>query len=304
MPLAPQPPSPSAPIKKAIFPVAGLGTRLLPATKVMPKEMLTLVDKPLIQYAVEEALAAGIEEFIFITSRGKAALEDHFEANPELYRTLESRGKKVELASLQKTDIPRGKLFFTRQPEPLGLGHAVWCARHFVENEPFAVLLCDVVVMAQKPCLAQMVESYNKIGGNIIAVENVPREEVYKYGIIDSVRQDGNLSVIKGLIEKPKVEAAPSTLSIIGRYILQPELMHVLENGKRGAGGEIQLTDAMAELLLHQPFYGMHFEGKTYDCGHASGFVEANIAFALQRPELRDAVLESAKKLGLRLFKE
>lgn len=288
-------------VRKAVFPVAGLGTRFLPATKAMPKEMLTLVDKPLIQYAVEEARAAGIEEFIFVTSKGKDPLEDHFDMHSDLYRTLEARGKTAELEALKKTEIPSGKLFFTRQREPLGLGHAVWCARSALGNEPFAVLLQDVVVLSKTPCLEQMVDAYKTVGGNMLAVEDVPREDTNKYGILDVASENGKLAVVKGLVEKPKPEAAPSTLSIIGRYILQPEILQLLDNNvqknARGAGGEIQLTDALVGLLGKQPFHGFRFEGKTYDCGDKVGFIEANVAFALSRPDLQADVLKKLKKL-------
>jgi UTP--glucose-1-phosphate uridylyltransferase len=285
------------PIRKAIFPVAGLGTRFLPATKAMPKEMITLVDKPLIQYAVEEAREAGIEEFIFVTSRGKDPLEDHFDMHGDLYRTLEARGKFQELEELKKTEIPSGQLFFTRQREPLGLGHAVWCARAVLGNEPFAVLLPDVVVLSKKSCLAQMVEAYQKTGGNLLAVEDVPRSETSRYGILDVEKEDGRLAVIKGLVEKPKAESAPSTLAIIGRYILQPEVIQQLNNPKKGAGGEIQLTDALIPLIGKQPFHGLRFDGKAYDCGDKAGFIEANVAFALARPDLADAVRTAVRKL-------
>lgn len=288
-------------IRKAVFPVAGLGTRFLPATKAMPKEMLTLVDKPLIQYAVEEARAAGIEEFIFVTSKGKSQLEDHFDVHSELNRTLETRGKTKELGIVRNTEIPAGQLFFTRQSEPLGLGHAIWCAKALIANEPFAVLLPDVVVLSNVPCLSQMMDTYQKVGGNILAVEDVPREDTSKYGILDVSSDDGRLAVVKGLVEKPKPEVAPSTLSIIGRYILQPEVLTHLDNNVKqnahGAGGEIQLTDAMIGLIGKQPFHGLRFEGKTYDCGDKVGFIEANVAFALSRPELRDAVAKAIKKL-------
>ena len=289
------------PVRKAVFPVAGLGTRFLPATKVMPKEMLTLVDRPLIQYAVDEARAAGIEEFIFVTSKGKSQLEDHFDVHSELNRTLEMRGKTKELDAVKKTEIPAGQLFFTRQSEPLGLGHAVWCARAAIGNEPFAVLLPDVVVLSNTPCLSQMMDAYQTVGGNVLAVEDVPREDTSKYGILDVASENGKLAVVKGMVEKPKPEVAPSTLSIIGRYILQPEVMGLLDenvqNNARGAGGEIQLTDAMLGLVGKQPFHGFRFEGKTYDCGDKVGFIEANVAFALSRPDLRDAVLRAVKKL-------
>jgi UTP--glucose-1-phosphate uridylyltransferase len=288
-------------VRKAVFPVAGLGTRFLPATKVMPKEMLTLVDKPLIQYAVEEARAAGIEEFIFVTSKGKTQLEDHFDVHGDLTRTLTARGKTKELDIVKQTEMPAGKMFFTRQSEPLGLGHAVWCARELIGDEPFALLLPDVVVLSQTPCLAQMMGAYEKIGGNILAVEDVPREDTHKYGILDVASESGALSVVKGLVEKPKPADAPSTLSIIGRYILQAQtLTHLndnVRNNARGAGGEIQLTDAMVGLIGKQPFHGFRFEGKTYDCGDKVGFIEANVAFALSRPDLRDAVHKAITKL-------
>jgi UTP--glucose-1-phosphate uridylyltransferase len=285
------------PIRKAVFPVAGLGTRFLPATKAMPKEMITLVDKPLIQYAVEEAREAGIEEFIFVTSRGKDPLEDHFDTHGDLYRALEARGKFQELEALKKTEIPSGQLFFTRQREPLGLGHAVWCARAALGNEPFAVLLPDVVVLSKKSCLAQMMEAYQKTGGNLLAVEDVPRSETSRYGILDVEKEDGRLAVIKGLVEKPPADKAPSTLAIIGRYILQPEVITQLNNPKKGAGGEIQLTDALIPLIGKQPFHGVRFDGKAYDCGDKAGFIEANVAFALARPDLADAVRAAVKRL-------
>jgi UTP--glucose-1-phosphate uridylyltransferase len=285
------------PVKKAIFPVAGLGTRFLPATKAMPKEMITLVDKPLIQYAVEEARAAGIEEFIFITSRGKGTLEDHFDVHTDLYRILEERGKTRELEALKQSDLSSGKLVFTRQPEPLGLGHAIWCAKSFVGDEPFAVLLPDVVVLSKKPCLAQMMDAYAKVGGNILGVADVPREHTSRYGILDVASEKDNLAVIKGLVEKPKPQDAPSTLSIIGRYILQPEVMGILEKATTGAGGEIQLTDALVPLIGKQPFHGLRFEGTPFDCGDKVGFIEANVAFALARDDMKDAVRAAVKKL-------
>src|ERR1043166_858379 len=243
------------PVRKAVFPVAGLGTRFLPATKAMPKEMITLVDKPLIQYAVEEAREAGIEEFIFVTSRGKDPLEDHFDTHADLNRILEERGKKAELELLKSTEIPSGKLFFTRQKEPLGLGHAVWCAKSVVGDEPFAMLLPDVVVLSKKSCLAQMMDAYNKIGGNLLAVESVPKAETQRYGIVAVDDERNPLARIKGLVEKPEPAAAPSTLAIIGRYILQPEVMAELEKGVRGKGGEIQLTDALIPLVSRQNFH-------------------------------------------------
>ncbi len=285
------------PVRKAVFPVAGLGTRFLPATKAMPKEMLTLVDKPLIQHAVDEARAAGIEQFIFVTSRGKGALEDHFDRNEDLKRTLEARNKTRELDLLKTTDIDSGQLLFTRQREPLGLGHAVWCARHLVGDEPFAILLADDVVLSEKPCLKQMIEAYNETGGNMVAVVDVPREQTNRYGILDIEKDDGRLASIKGLVEKPAPEKAPSTLSIIGRYILQPEVFTELENQRAGSGGEIQLTDSMARLIGRQPFHGLRYEGTRYDCGDKIGFIAANVAFALAHPEMGAQIRNVLKKI-------
>lgn len=284
-------------IRKAVFPVAGLGTRFLPATKAMPKEMLTLVDRPLIQHAVDEARAAGIEQFIFVTSRGKGALEDHFDKNPDLRRTLEARNKKQALELLKTTDIDSGQLLFTRQSEPLGLGHAVWCARHLVGNEPFAILLADDVVLAEKPCLKQMLEAYEEVGGNMVAVVDVPRDQTNRYGILDVESDDGHLAKIRGLVEKPAPEVAPSTLSVIGRYILQPEIFYELEAKQVGAGGEIQLTDSMSRLIGKQPFHGLRYKGTRYDCGDKVGFIAANVAFALAHPEMGDAVREALKDI-------
>jgi UTP--glucose-1-phosphate uridylyltransferase len=278
-------------VRKAVFPVAGLGTRFLPATKAMPKEMLTLVDRPLIQHAVDEARAAGIEQFIFVTTRGKGALEDHFDSNNDLKRTLEARNKKRELELLKTTEIDSGQLLFTRQREALGLGHAVWCARHLVDDEPFAILL------AEKPCLGQMMEAYDEVGGNIVAVVDVPRDQTNRYGILDVESDDGRLARVRGLVEKPEPAKAPSTLSIIGRYILQPEIFKQLEAKKVGAGGEIQLTDALAQLIGKQPFHGFRYQGRRYDCGDKVGFIEANVAFALAHPEMGAAVREVLKKL-------
>jgi len=284
-------------IRKAVFPVAGLGTRFLPATKAMPKEMLTLVDRPLIQHAVDEARAAGIEQLIFVTSRGKNALEDHFDLNNELKRVLESRNKTQALAILKSTNLESGQLLFTRQSEPLGLGHAVWCARHLVGNEPFAVLLADDVVLSPKPCLKQMIEAYEDTGGNMVAVVEVPREQTNRYGILDVESEAGRLAKIRGLVEKPEPAKAPSTLSIIGRYILQPQIFDELSAKHVGAGGEIQLTDAMAKLIGKQPFHGFRYEGTRYDCGDRIGFLEANVAFALANPDVGDAVRAAIKKL-------
>jgi len=276
----------TAPIRKAVFPVGGLGTRFLPATKAMPKEMLPVVDKPLIQYAVEEARAAGIEEFIFVTGRGKSAIEDHFDRSFELEQTLGERGKEKARGLLDDLVPGPGKIAYTRQQEPLGLGHAVWCARHLVGEEPFAILLADDLVLAETPCLAQMTAVYSETGGNVVAVMDVPREHTSRYGILDVASDDGRLAAIQGLVEKPAPADAPSTLSIIGRYILQPDVFRHLDRVERGAGGEIQLTDAMARLIGHGPFHGLRFEGVRYDCGDKVGYLEANVAFALDRADL------------------
>jgi UTP--glucose-1-phosphate uridylyltransferase len=278
-------------IRKAVFPVAGLGTRFLPATKSMPKEMLTVVDKPVIQYALEEARAAGIEEFIFVTGRHKSALEDHFDISYELEDTLRERGKLAELAAIEKWLPPPGQLASVRQQMPLGLGHAVLCAKRLVGNEPFAVILPDDLVLSETPCLQQMIEVYNEIGGNLVAVVDVPREHTRRYGILDVESDDGRLAAVRGLVEKPGPDEAPSTLSIIGRYILQPEVFAEIENTPRGTGGEIQLTDGMVRLIGRQPFHGLRYEGQRYDCGDKIGFLEANLAFGLARddvgPQLR-----------------
>jgi UTP--glucose-1-phosphate uridylyltransferase len=273
-------------IRKAVFPVAGLGTRFLPATKVIPKEMLILGDRPLIQHAVEEAAAAGIEEFIFVSSRGKVLLEDHFKSNSELAATLEKRGKTDLLEAIKSSDISEGKLFVTHQNRPLGLGHAVWCAKNLVGDEPFAVILPDETVLGEKGCMAQMVEVYNQTGGNLIAVAEVPKAETSKYGILDIAKDDGKLVEVKGLVEKPAPEKAPSNLSIIGRYILQPEVFGPLSTFSTGSGGEIQLTDAMAQLVGKQPFHGMRFEGTRHDCGSYPGLVAATIDYALRDPRI------------------
>jgi len=278
------------PVRKAVFPVAGLGTRFLPATKAVPKEMLPVVDKPLIQYAVEEARAAGIEHFVFVTGRGKGAIEDYFDRAFELDATLEKGGKKAELTMLAAELPEAGSTSFVRQQEPAGLGHAVWCARDVVGNEPFAVILPDDLVMAQTPCLKQLVDVHGEKGGNVVAVENVPREQVNRYGVLDIDHDDGKLASVKGLVEKPAPDKAPSTLSIIGRYVLQPEIFEVLNRKERGAGGEIQLTDAMAKLIGRQPFHGLRFEGTRYDCGNKLGFLQANVAFALARKDLSDGL--------------
>ncbi|MCA8909043.1 MAG: UTP--glucose-1-phosphate uridylyltransferase [Rhodospirillaceae bacterium] len=278
------------PLRTAVFPVAGLGTRSFPATKVIPKEMLTVVDKPIIQFAVEEARAAGIESLVFVTSRGKTLMEDHFDQHRELYEMLDRRGKVVELASARAAEIPVGQLTCVRQPEPLGLGHAVWCARNVVRDEPFAVLLPDELFLCEKPLLAQLVEIYNEYGGNIIAVSEVPKDQTARYGIVDPGEDDGRIATVRGLVEKPDPHEAPSNLSIVGRYILQPQVMDVLSRGLVGKGGEVQLTDAMARLIGLQPFHAARFEGHRFDCGGRAGFVAANVAYGLQRPDLADAV--------------
>jgi UTP--glucose-1-phosphate uridylyltransferase len=283
-------------VRKAVFPVAGLGTRFLPATKSMPKEMLTVVDKPVIQYALEEARSAGIEEFIFVTGRNKTALEDHFDISYELEGTLRERGKLAELAAIEKWLPPPGHIASVRQQMPLGLGHAVLCARRLVGDEPFAVILPDDLVLSHTPCLKQMIDAYNDVGGNLIAVVDVPRQHTKRYGILDVEQDDGRLVSVRGLVEKPSPEEAPSTLSIIGRYILQPEIFDEIENTPRGAGGEIQLTDGMVKLIGRQPFHGLRYEGLRYDCGDKLGFLEANLAFGLSRedvaPQLREIMAQ------------
>lgn len=288
--MSPNSPSYKKPIRKAIFPVAGLGTRFLPATKAMPKEMLPINDRPLIQHVFEEAREAGIEEFFFVTGRHKEMLEEHFDFQPELEATLQSRGKNDMLAKVRDSEIPAGKLFLTRQPKPLGLGHAIWCAAKLIGNEPFAVLLPDDLVLAEQGCLTQMVNLYNEQGGNVIAVRDVPKEDTKKYGILDIESDNGSCVKIKGLVEKPEPDIAPSTLSIIGRYILQPDVFKHLSNFETGAGGEIQLTDAMAKLIGTQPFHGLRFNGNHFDCGGRTGFIEANIAFSLCDKEISDSV--------------
>lgn len=280
------------PVRKAVFPVAGLGTRFLPATKVMPKEMLPINDRPLIQHVFEEAREAGIEEFIFVTGRQKEMLEEHFDYQPELEQTLESRGKADMLKAVRDSEMPAGRLFLTRQPRPLGLGHAVWCAAKLVGNEPFAVLLPDVLIQHSPGCLKQMVDLYSEIGGNVIAVEEVPREETKNYGVIDTDSPDAKAIPIKGLVEKPEPAKAPSTLTVTGRYILQPEIFEPLSVFETGAGGEIQLTDAMARLIGKQPFHAMRFDGKSYDSGSRLGFIEANIAYALKDPKIGGDVMK------------
>jgi UTP--glucose-1-phosphate uridylyltransferase len=283
------------PVRKAVFPVAGLGTRFLPATKAMPKEMLTVVDKPLIQYAVEEALEAGIEQIIFVTGRGKGALEDHFDISYELETTMRERGKS--LAAIENIRQKPGSPVYVRQQEPLGLGHAVWCAREIVGDEPFAVLLPDELMVGTPGFLAQMVQAYERVGGNLIGALEVPAEETDKYGIITPGRVDGALTEVLEVIEKPARGTAKSNLMTPGRYILQPEVMRILDNPVRGAGGEIQLTDAMAQLIGKQPFHGYTFDGQRFDCGDKAGFIQANFALALQRPDLGPTVRAFAERL-------
>jgi len=283
------------PLRKAVFPVAGLGTRFLPATKAMPKEMLTVVDKPLIQYAVEEALEAGIEQIIFVTGRGKGALEDHFDISYELEDTMRSRGKSLD--AISNIRMKPGSPVYVRQQEPLGLGHAVWCAREIVGDEPFAVLLPDELMVGKPGFMKQMVEAYNQVGGNVIGALEVPDSETDKYGIISPGAIDGRLTEVTALVEKPKRGTAPSNLMIPGRYILQPEVMRILETQEKGAGGEIQLTDAMAQLIGNQPFHGFTFDGQRYDCGDKAGYIQANLAIALARDDIGPVVREFAKGL-------
>jgi UTP--glucose-1-phosphate uridylyltransferase len=276
------------PIRKAIFPVAGLGTRFLPATKAMPKEMLPVVDRPLIQHVVDEARQAGIEHLIFVTGRNKGVIEDHFDRQFELELTLTERGKKAELKLLEENLPEAGTVSFTRQQSPLGLGHAVWCARELIGREPFALLLPDVLVQHPRGCLAQMIDAAKQLDAkaNIIAVEEVPKERVHMYGVVGVGAAKGKAFAITSMVEKPKPAEAPSNLSITGRYILQPEIFGILEKQAAGAGGEIQLTDAMVALSHTQPFYGLKFEGRSFDCGSKIGFLAANVAYALERPDI------------------
>ena len=275
-------------VTKAIFPVAGLGTRFLPATKSIPKEIMTLVDRPLIQYAIDEARAAGIKEFIFVTSRGKGALEDYFDHAPTLEQELRQKGKDDLLEILTDTNMDSGAIAYIRQHKALGLGHAVWCARRLIGNEPFAVVLPDDVIAAEKPCLQQMVEAYDETGGNIVATMEVPPEKASSYGVLDVHKDMGQLVKVKGLVEKPPADQAPSNLAVIGRYILNPSVLRSLDQMKLGSGGEIQLTDAVANEVLGEPgVYGYRFQGQRFDCGSKSGFLQATVAFALAREDLR-----------------
>jgi UTP--glucose-1-phosphate uridylyltransferase len=285
------------PVRKAVFPVAGLGTRFLPATKAIPKEMLPIVDSPLIQYAVDEAREAGIEQMIFVTGRGKSVIEDHFDIAFELEHTMTARGKDVSV--LANTRLSPGNCVYVRQQEPLGLGHAIWCARDIIGDEPFAIFLPDEFMHGSPGCMKQMVDAYHQIGGNIISVLEVPRNAVSSYGVIAPGVANGAVTEILGLVEKPKVEDAPSNLIVSGRYILQPEVMRILEGQEKGAGGEIQLTDAMAQMIGRQPFHAVTFNGNRYDCGSKVGYIEANLALALQRPDMAEQI----RALALNLLK-
>ncbi|UYP69860.1 UTP--glucose-1-phosphate uridylyltransferase GalU [Thalassobacter stenotrophicus] len=280
-------------VTKAIFPVAGLGTRFLPATKSVPKEIMTLVDRPLIQYAIDEARAAGITEFIFVTSRGKSALEDYFDHSPELEANLRKKGKDALLKELKKTNMDSGAIAYIRQHKALGLGHAVWCARRLVGDEPFAVILPDDVIAAEKPCLQQMVEAHAETGGNMVAAMEVPAEKTSSYGILDVKEDMGSHVSVGAMVEKPVAGTAPSNLAVIGRYILSPKIMHNLNEMKSGVGGEIQLTDAIAqEIKGEQNVFGYRFTGQRYDCGSKAGFLQATVAFGLAREDLQDELAE------------
>ncbi|WP_414696236.1 UTP--glucose-1-phosphate uridylyltransferase [Parasphingorhabdus sp.] len=283
------------PIKKAVFPVAGMGTRFLPATKVMPKELFPVVDRPLIQYAVDEALEAGIEQMIFVNGRGKGMIEDHFDIAYELERTMADRDKDASI--LEGTRLSPGNSVFVRQQEPLGLGHAIWCARDIIGDEPFAILLPDEFMVGSPGCMKQMVQAYEQLGGNIVCALEIPIEKTPSYGVIDPGKREGAITEVKGLVEKPAAGTAPSNLILPGRYILQPEVMRILETQEAGAGGEIQLTDAMAQLIGKQPFHGMTFDGARYDCGSKAGYVEANLALGLAHPEIGSDIRAAAEKL-------
>ena len=284
------------PLRKAVLPVAGLGTRFLPATKATAKEMLPVVDKPLIQYAVEEARAAGIEQFCMVTGRGKTGLVEHFDIAFELEANLLDRGKSDMLKMLHDMSVEPGSITTVRQQVPLGLGHAIWCARAFIGDDPFAILLPDDLVLSRTPCTLQLAEAYKQTGGNVVAVAEVPHDQTNRYGILKVGKDDGHMVEVLGLVEKPDPADAPSNLSVIGRYVLMPEVVGFLSMMERGAGDEVQLTDAMAKMIGMMPFHGLRYEGERFDCGDKVGFLEAQIAFALQRPELRAAVREFLKK--------
>ena len=283
------------PLRKAVFPVGGLGTRFLPATKALPKEMLPVVDRPLIQYAVDEALEAGIEQMIFVTGRGKSAIEDHFDIAYELEATMRERGKSMEI--LDQTRLKPGAVTYVRQQEPMGLGHAVWCARDIVGDEPFAIFLADELMAGSPGCMKQMVDAYREIGGNIVCGYEVPDDETDRYGIVEPGFERGALVEVKGLVEKPRRGTAPSNLMIPGRYILQPEVMQILETQEKGAGGEIQLTDAMAQLIGNQRFHAWKFDGERHDCGDKAGYIQANLAFALEREDIGPKIKAFAHNL-------
>lgn len=284
-------------IKKAVFPVAGLGTRFIPATKAMAKEMLPVVDKPIIQYAVEEAFAAGIEQIIFVTGRGKKALEDHFDRSFEIEHTLQKKGKIDLLRQIQELVPKTGTIIYTRQHEPLGLGHAIWCAKDIVGDEPFAVLLADDLIQTNKPVLSEMIKKFDRLRASMVAVMEVEENQTDKYGILDAQKVEEDIFRIDDMIEKPKPEDAPSNLAIIGRYILTPKIFEFLEKKEKGAGGEIQLTDAMKTLLKEQPIYGYKFEGKRFDCGDKVGFQMANLAFALERPDMKERLTKFIREI-------
>lgn len=288
-------------IRKAVLPVAGMGTRVLPATKAIPKEMLPVVDRPAIQYVVDEALEAGIEHIVFVTGRGKSAIEDYFDINYELDASLKQKGKDAILAQVQRTVLPAGAASFVRQQSPLGLGHAIWCARDIIGNEPFAVLLPDVIVKSSPSCLAQMVSAYDEVGGNIVAVDPVPMERVSSYGVIAPKLRNGRLIEMSGMVEKPPVESAPSNLKITGRYILQPEIFGLLADQAAGAGGEIQLTDAMARQMETQSYYAYEFEGREYDCGSKLGYFEAVMAHAVDNEETAEGARDLIRKFAASL---
>ena len=280
-------------VRKAVFPVAGLGTRFLPATKAIPKEVLPLVDRPLIQYAIDEAREAGIDEFIFVTAKGKSALEDYFDSAPELERSLRERNKRDLLDALRPTEMPSGAIAYVRQQEALGLGHAVWCARRLIGDEPFAVMLPDDVIESDVPCLKQMVEAYNEVQGAVVAAMEVPVDEISKYGVLDIASDSGALVRMRGMVEKPEAAEAPSNLAVIGRYILPSSVMDNLSEMKRGAGGEVQLTDAIAdEIRAGRPVHGFRFAGRRFDCGSKAGYLQATVAYGLARPDLRNEFLD------------
>jgi UTP--glucose-1-phosphate uridylyltransferase len=284
-------------IRKAVFPVAGLGTRFIPATKAMAKEMLPVVDKPIIQYAVEEAFKAGIEQIIFVTGRGKKALEDHFDRSFEIEHTLMEKGKDDLLKQIQELVPQTGTIVYTRQNQPLGLGHAIWCARDIVGDEPFAVLLADDLIQTDKPVLAEMVKKFDRLRASMAAIMEIDKDQTDKYGILKATQVEEDIVKIDDMIEKPKPENAPSNLAIVGRYILTPRIFYHLEKGKKGANGEIQLTDAMKALLNEQPIFGYRFHGKRFDCGDKVGFQMANLAFALERPDMRDKLISFIREI-------